>query len=97
MQYVLIFSFNATKNDVEYKALCVGLSIAKKLKAQNFLVISNSQIIVNQVQGQYQTKKRWMKHYLKKVMELLKSFNHLSITIIPWSANAQAEQADFDS
>lgn len=66
MQYTLRFTFDTTNNEVEYEALCARLRIVDKLKVQNLTVFFDPQI-VNQLQGQYQAKKKRMKLYLEKV------------------------------
>ena len=62
MSYALWFSFNATNNEAEYEALYAGLKIAYRLKVVNLSVFSGSQIIINQVQSQYQEKENYKPH-----------------------------------
>lgn len=92
MQYAVRFTIDITNNEVEYEALCAGLRIAKSLRAQNLSVFSDSENIVNQVQGQYQTKEERMKWYLKKVTELQQPFKHFRITRIPLARNVQGNK-----
>ena len=47
------FEFPASNNEAEYEALLVGLRLAEHLKAENLDIFSDSQLIVNQVKGQY--------------------------------------------
>ena len=46
-------NFKATNNESEYEALIAGLSLAHQLGAENIQVYSDSQMIINQAQGEY--------------------------------------------
>jgi len=53
--YALRFSFKTTNNEAEYETLLAGLRLAKELKAKRLAVFSDSQLIVCQIRGEYQT------------------------------------------
>lgn len=40
----------------EYEATLLGLSIAKELGAKKMIIYSDFQLVVNQIQGTYETK-----------------------------------------
>ncbi|KAL5579783.1 hypothetical protein UlMin_012225 [Ulmus minor] len=67
----LRFCFKATNNQVEYEALLAGLRLAKEVSARHLLIYSDSQLIVNQVNSEYQAKGEKMAFYLEKAKELL--------------------------
>ena len=54
--FALRFDFNASNNKAEYEALLAGLRIAKELKAKAIHCYSDSQLVVNQILGEYQTR-----------------------------------------
>ena len=54
--YALRFNFLATNNEAEYEAMLVGLRLAKEVQAESLSIFSDSQLVVNQIQGKYQTK-----------------------------------------
>lgn len=60
ISYALRFSFNTINNEAEYKAFHVGLKITHQIGVRNIFIFSDSQIIVNQVQGEYQAKNERM-------------------------------------
>ncbi|GFS38896.1 hypothetical protein Acr_00g0060030 [Actinidia rufa] len=60
----------ATNNEAEYKALLAGLRVATELGAQSLEVFSDSQLVVNQVQGDYLAKDARMIAYLGEVHTL---------------------------
>ncbi|GFZ19982.1 hypothetical protein Acr_28g0006870 [Actinidia rufa] len=58
MEYAIRMGFQATNNEAEYEALLAGLRVATELGAQSLEVFSDSQLVVNQVQGDYLAKVR---------------------------------------
>ena len=59
--------FPTTNNEVEYKTLVAGLDLAKATKAANVIIHCDSQVVTNQVNGDYKCKGERMKKYLKQV------------------------------
>ena len=49
-------NFKATNNESKYEALIAGLTLAHQTGAENIQVFGDSQLIINQVQGEYQAK-----------------------------------------
>ena len=49
LEYAIKFGFPAFNNEVEYKALLVGLQLAISIGVEQIQVYSDSQLIVNQV------------------------------------------------
>lgn len=63
---VLHFQFKASNNQVKYEALFTDLKLAKEVLARHFIIYSDSQLIVNQVNFEYQAKGEKMASYLEK-------------------------------
>ncbi|KAL5582796.1 hypothetical protein UlMin_015238 [Ulmus minor] len=87
----LRFRFKATNNQAEYEALLAGLRLAKEVSARHLLIYSDSQLIVNQVNSEYQAKGEKMASYLEKAKELLGQFDTVTITQIPRNENTNAD------
>ncbi|KAL5546806.1 hypothetical protein UlMin_006493 [Ulmus minor] len=87
----LRFRFKATNNQAEYEALLAGLRLAKEVSARHLLIYSDSQLIVNQVNSEYQAKGEKMASYLEKAKELLGQFDIVTITQIPRNENTNAD------
>ena len=68
-EYALWFAFSASNNEVEYEALITGLKLAERLGAQELKVFSDSQLVVGQVNGEFEAQSPSMIRYLKKVKE----------------------------
>ena len=62
--------FRATNNEVEYEALIAGLSLAQEMGVEQLKILSDSQLVVNQINGSYQARYLKMTTYLKKALEL---------------------------
>ncbi|GFS38889.1 hypothetical protein Acr_00g0059990 [Actinidia rufa] len=65
MEYAIRMGFKATNNEAEYEALLAGLRVATELGAQSLEVFSDSQLVVNQVQGDYLAKDARMIAYFR--------------------------------
>ena len=58
--------FPTTNNEAEYETLVAGLDLAKVVGAASVIVHYNSQVITNQVNGDYECKGVRMKKYLEQ-------------------------------
>ncbi|GAV73867.1 RVT_3 domain-containing protein [Cephalotus follicularis] len=67
LQYAPRFQFKATNKKEEYEAVIKGLILAKHLKVQKIRVFSNSQLMINQINGEYEARDKEMIKYLSKV------------------------------
>ena len=77
--YALRLGFKVSNNEVKYEALLAGLRLAKELKAGNFQICSNSQLVVKQVTKEYQVRGEKITAHLRSAQALLKSFSRYSI------------------
>jgi len=67
-------NFDCTNNDVEYEALVNGLLLLKYMKAKKVNIFGDSEFIINQVKGTYQTKHSRMRAYMNEVLDILGNF-----------------------
>ena len=75
----LRFKFDASNNEAEYEALLAGLRIARELKVENLGIVSDSQLVVNQILGEYQARGVRMATYLAKAQEFLHALGRYTI------------------
>ncbi|XP_070047476.1 uncharacterized protein [Nicotiana tomentosiformis] len=80
-----------TNNEAEYEAVIAGLELARKLAIEQIIIKSDSQLIVNQMQGTYIARKVRMQQYLEKARELIKQFQTWKFVQIPREENAEAD------
>ena len=91
-----IFSFsefigNRTNNEAEYFALIQGLSHALEKEIQSITIYSDSQLIVNQINGKYQVKNERMILCYQKATNILSNFNSWTLIHIPREKNKEAD------
>ncbi|XP_019442352.1 PREDICTED: uncharacterized protein LOC109347077 [Lupinus angustifolius] len=91
IEHSLTFTFPTSNNQAEYEACIVGLQLAKEVGARKVLICSNSQLVVSQVSGAYQTKDALLGKYLLKVKELMANFDEATIQHVPQESNARAD------
>ncbi|XP_070040131.1 uncharacterized protein [Nicotiana tomentosiformis] len=80
-----------TNNEVEYKALIARLEFARGLDSKVIEIKCDSQLVVNQVYGIFDTKEERMQQYVVKVQVLLARLWEWSITHIPSEDNAKGD------
>lgn len=77
--YAIILAFTTTNNEVEHEVLLVGLEVPKLLGANEIEVKVDSQVVVNQVQGEFITKSKKLKKYLTLVGNNRSHFRYFHI------------------
>uniref|UniRef100_A0A2N9GPG2 Uncharacterized protein n=1 Tax=Fagus sylvatica TaxID=28930 RepID=A0A2N9GPG2_FAGSY len=83
--------YPTTNNEAEYEALLTGLRIAKELGANRLKIRSDSQLIVGQVNGEYEAREDRMTKYLKLVRNAIKWFDEVKLVQIPREQNTEAD------
>ena len=63
--------FPTTNNEAEYKTLVAGLALANVVGLASVVIHCESQVITNQVNGDYNCKGERMKKYLEQVKRRL--------------------------
>ncbi|XP_071933070.1 uncharacterized protein [Coffea arabica] len=91
LTYALRFDFPISNNEAKYDALLTRLRIAHQMSITAIKVRSDSQLVVHQVRGQYETKEDVMKRYLAKVQEAIALFGTFEIERMPRSQNKRAD------
>jgi ribonuclease HI len=81
------FSFDCINNMAEYEALILGLNTLKILGAKRIVVHGDSELVINQVKGIYQSKHPRLREYRNIVLDLLESFIEYNLLMIPRGRN----------
>uniref|UniRef100_A0A2N9HNF1 Uncharacterized protein n=1 Tax=Fagus sylvatica TaxID=28930 RepID=A0A2N9HNF1_FAGSY len=84
--------YPTTNNEAEYEALLTGLEMAKALGATELDVLSDSQLVVGQVNGDYEAKEGRMQRYLCQARHQINQFRKVKLTRIPREQNTEADQ-----
>ena len=77
-----------TNNRAEYLALIAGLEQAARLGAQELDIRLDSQLIVRQLQGKYQS--RELSLLYQRAADIMRKFNHFNVIQVPSSDNRVA-------
>ena len=91
LMYKVSLQYQATNNEVEYKAFLKGLELAKSIEAESILILGDSQLVMGQVNGTCEAKEERMKKYLEKVLQLVKKFKEANFVQIPREENMEAD------
>lgn len=81
----------STNNIAEYKAVILGIEVALSLEADELEILSDSQLIVNQVQELWDCKDSSLTELREIVHSLASSFDYVSIDWIPREQNKRAD------
>ncbi len=82
----------ATNNVAEYRALLLGLSLARELGAREVEVVNDSELVARQIGGQYKVKNAGLRPLWAQATEELRGFDRWSVQNVPRAANARADE-----
>lgn len=81
-----------TNNMAEYQALLLGLQAAANLGGTDLTVNLDSELIVRQINGQYQVKDAKLRPLFDEAITLLKRFDDYRVQHVPRAENRRADQ-----
>jgi ribonuclease HI len=82
----------ATNNVAEYRALLLGIALAKELGADEVEMVGDSKLIVEQVRGNYKVKQEHLRPLHTKVKSELVGFSGWSIRHVKRDQNDRADE-----
>uniref|UniRef100_A0A2N9IV79 Uncharacterized protein n=1 Tax=Fagus sylvatica TaxID=28930 RepID=A0A2N9IV79_FAGSY len=91
LEQAVRLGYGASNNEAEYEALLHGLRAAKRLGADPLTIHSDSQLIVNQVTGEYMAKDERMVAYRDLAKNLLKGFHKFNVERVGREHNGHAD------
>ncbi|MHA2225087.1 MAG: ribonuclease HI family protein [Candidatus Hodarchaeales archaeon] len=77
------FIGDQTNNQAEYRAMIEALSEARKMTRGKVELFSDSELVINQINGIYQVKKSHLQILWDQVVELKSEFLEVKLTVIP--------------
>ncbi|KAG7533227.1 Ribonuclease H domain [Arabidopsis thaliana x Arabidopsis arenosa] len=83
--------FNASNNETEYEALIAGFRLIQGVGAEEVVAYCDSQLVLNQFNGDYEAKDLRMEAYLEVVKGLSKDFKKFELIRIPRGENTTAD------
>ncbi len=82
LEQAVRLKFLVSNNKAEYEALLIGLKTARKLGACHLQVFCDSQLMANQISGEYQARDERMSAYLIAARSLLAEFESIHMAQI---------------
>ena len=82
----------ATNNVAEYRAVLLGLELAKELGASKVEVVNDSELVARQIDGRYKVKHAGLKPLYKETMEALRDFGEWSVRSVRRESNERADE-----
>jgi ribonuclease HI len=82
----------ATNNVAEYRAMLLGIQLAKDLRAEQVSLIGDSELIVKQVQGKYRVKQDHLRPLHTRVIDALRGLEKYSIGTVKRERNVRADE-----
>ncbi|XP_074377928.1 uncharacterized protein LOC141719447 [Apium graveolens] len=84
LMIAIYFKFYVTNNDAEYESLINGLKISLEMGVRNLIAKSDSELVVNQVNGGFQARGPQTKLYLRCMQRLIRKFKEVRLECVPW-------------
>ena len=81
----------ATNNVAEYRALLLGLELARELGAHDVEVVNDSELVARQIGGEYKVKHAGLKPLYLEAMRELRGFDSWSVRSVRREHNERAD------
>jgi probable phosphoglycerate mutase len=81
----------ATNNVAEYRALLAGLERAVELGVQELEVVSDSELVVKQMRGEYKVKNRALQELFLEASRLARQIHRVTYTAVRRERNELAD------
>ncbi|XP_011102020.1 uncharacterized protein LOC105180058 [Sesamum indicum] len=91
-EYAIKLEYPSSNNEAEYEAILAGGELALAVGARKIVIYSDSQLLVNQIQGSFETRDEKMAKYSLKAKTLLEKFEEASVIQVSRTENIVADQ-----
>ena len=82
----------ATNNVAEYRALLLGLELARELGASEVEVVNDSELVARQIGGEYKVKHAGLKPLFAEAMRTLRGFDAWAVRSVRRERNERADE-----
>jgi ribonuclease HI len=86
------FIGDATNNVAEYRALLLGLELARELGAEEVELVNDSELVARQIGGEYKVKHPGLRPLFVQAMRELRAFKRWSVRSVRREGNERADQ-----
>jgi ribonuclease HI len=81
-----------TNNVAEYRAVLLGLRLARDLGAREVEVVNDSELVARQINGVYKVKHAGLKPLFIETMEALRGFDRWAVRNVRRESNQRADE-----
>jgi len=82
----------ATNNVADYRALLLGLQLARELGAREVEIVNDSELVARQIGGEYKVKHAGLKPLFLEAMRELRDFDGWSVRSVRRESNERADE-----
>ena len=82
----------ATNNVAEYKAILLGIELARELGASEIELVNDSQLVARQIGGEYKVKNKGLMPLFTETMQALRGFDRWEVRNVRREQNERADQ-----
>jgi ribonuclease HI len=87
-----VYIGEATNNVAEYRAVLLGLEVARELGAREVEVVNDSELVSRQIGGEYKVKHAGLKPLFLETMRALRGFERWSVRSVRRESNERADE-----
>jgi ribonuclease HI len=87
-----VYIGEATNNVAEYRAVLLGLELARQAGAREIEVINDSELVARQIGGQYKVKHAGLKPLFIDTMRELREFDRWTVRNVRRESNERADE-----
>lgn len=91
LQRIARYIGRATNNTAEYQALLVALARAREAGVKHLRVFSDSELLVNQVNGRYRTTVPHLQQLLQEAIRLMRDIKRVDVAHVRREQNREAD------
>jgi ribonuclease HI len=91
LQSISRYIGRATNNTAEYQALLIALARAREAGVKHLRVFSDSELLVNQVNGRYRTTVPHLQQFLQEAIRLMREIGRVDVAHVRREMNKEAD------
>ena len=91
LQSIARYIGRATNNTAEYQALLIALARAREVGVKHLRVFSDSELLVNQVNGRYRTTVPHLQQFLQEAIRLMREIGRVDVAHVRREFNKEAD------
>jgi len=91
LSYSFKLAYECTNNEAEYEALMLAIHVLKGFQVKKVLIGGDSELVIKQLQGEYQARHPRMRSYRNAIRDLVEGFDLCKFSLIPRLQNGIAD------